>query len=63
MLTGLSSTVDLLQARDTTKRGRTAGDWFWTGEGLFDHARVSLYWQDGENRQFTDEDRTPAADR
>ncbi len=63
VLTGLSSTVDLLQARDTTKRGRIAGDWFWTGTGLFDHARVSVWWQDGENRQFTDEDRTPAADR
>ncbi|MEP9359239.1 TonB-dependent hemoglobin/transferrin/lactoferrin family receptor [Sphingomonas sp. KR3-1] len=63
VLTGLSSTVDLLQARDTTRRGRIAGDWFWTGTGLFDHARLSAYWQDGENRQFTDEDRTPAADR
>ncbi|MDG2534563.1 TonB-dependent hemoglobin/transferrin/lactoferrin family receptor [Sphingomonas sp. HITSZ_GF] len=63
VLTGLSSTVELLQARDSTKRGRIAGDWFWKGEGLFDHARISVYWQDGENRQFTDEDRTPAADR
>lgn len=63
VLTGLSSTVDLLQARDSTKRGRIAGDWFWKGDGLFDHARVSAWWQDGENRQFTDEDRTPAADR
>jgi hemoglobin/transferrin/lactoferrin receptor protein len=63
VLTGLSTTVDLLQARDTTKRGRIAGDWFWKGDGLFDHARVSAWWQDGENRQFTDEDRTPAADR
>ena len=63
VLTGLSTTVDLLQARDTTKRGRIAGDWFWTGDGLFDHARLSAYWQNGENRQFTDEDRTPAADR
>ncbi len=63
VLTGLSTTVDLLQARDSTKRGRIAGDWFWTGTGLFDHARVSAWWQNGENRQFTDEDRTPAADR
>ncbi|HWU95169.1 MAG TPA: TonB-dependent hemoglobin/transferrin/lactoferrin family receptor, partial [Sphingomonas sp.] len=63
VLTGLSTTVDLLQARDSTKRGRIAGDWFWTGTGLFDHARVSAWWQDGENRQFTDEDRTPAVDR
>ena len=63
VLTGLSATVDLLQARDTTRRGRIAGDWFWKGDGLFDHARLSVWWQDGENRQFTDEDRTPAADR
>lgn len=63
VLTGLSSSVDLLQARDTTKRGRIAGDWFWKGDGLFDHARLSAYWQDGENRQFTDEDRTTLADR
>src|SRR3546814_11717175 len=28
-----------------------------------DFARVALYWQDGEDRQYTEEDRTPAADR
>jgi len=63
VLTGLSSTVDLLKARDSGKRGRIAGDWTWQGEGTFDYVRVSAYWQDAEDRQFTDEDRTPAADR
>lgn len=68
VLTGLglptaASRVDLLQARDTGKRGRIAGDWTWAGEGTFDYARISAYWQDAEDRQFTDEDRTPAADR
>lgn len=68
VLTGLGlptapSRVDLLQARDTGKRGRIAGDWTWAGEGTFDYARISAYWQDAEDRQFTDEDRTPAADR
>lgn len=68
VLTGLSlptaaSRVDLLQARDTGKRGRIAGDWTWTGEGAFDYARISAFWQDADDRQFTDEDRTPAADR
>jgi hemoglobin/transferrin/lactoferrin receptor protein len=68
VLTGLGqptapSRVDLLQARDTGKRGRIAGDWTWAGEGTFDYARISAYWQNADDRQFTDEDRTPAADR
>ncbi len=63
VLTGRSATVDLLEARDTSKRGRVAADWTWQGEGLVDHVRISAYWQDAEDRQFTDEDRTPAADR
>jgi hemoglobin/transferrin/lactoferrin receptor protein len=63
VLTGLSATVDLLKARDSGKRGRVAGDWTWQGEGTFDYVRVSAYWQDADDRQFTDEDRTPAADR
>src|SRR3546814_19305567 len=28
-----------------------------------DFARVALYWQDGEDNQYTEEDRPPAADR
>lgn len=63
VLTGLSTTVELLQARDTGKRGRIAGDWTWRGEGTLEFARLSGYWQTSEDRQFTDEDRTPAADR
>lgn len=62
-LTGLSSTVELLQARDTGKRKRVGLDWSWEGEGAIDFARAAVYWQDGDDRQFTDEDRTPAADR
>lgn len=62
-LTGLSPTVELLEARDTGQRKRVSLDWSWQGEGAIDFARVALYWQDGEDRQFTDEDRTPAVDR
>ncbi|RYY28206.1 MAG: TonB-dependent hemoglobin/transferrin/lactoferrin family receptor [Sphingomonadales bacterium] len=63
VLTGRSATIDLLRARDTGKRARVAADWTWTGEGAIDYWRLSAYWQDAEDRQFTDEDRTPAADR
>lgn len=63
VLTGLSTTVELLQARDTGKRVRIAGDWTWRGEGTLEFARLSGYWQTSDDRQFTDEDRTPAADR
>ncbi|WP_166940634.1 TonB-dependent hemoglobin/transferrin/lactoferrin family receptor [Sphingopyxis panaciterrae] len=62
-LTGRSATVELLEAVDTGKRKRVSLDWSWEGEGAIDFARVALYWQDGEDVQFTDEDRTPAADR
>lgn len=62
-LTGLSSTVELLQARDTSERKRVSLDWSWSGQGAIEFVRAALYWQDGEDRQFTDEDRTPAADR
>lgn len=63
VLSGRTATVDLLRARDTGHRGRVAADWSWEGEGTLQFARVGLFWQDGEDRQFTDEDRTPAADR
>jgi len=53
VLTGRSVTVDLLAARDTGKRARVGADWTWTGEGAIDYARVSAYWQDAEDRQFT----------
>jgi len=62
-LTALSPTVDLLLGRDTSERKRVAFDWSWEGSGAIDAARIALYWQDGLDSQFTDEDRTPAADR
>ena len=62
-LTGRSATVELLEAVDTGKRKRLGLDWSWEGDGAIDYARAAIYWQDGEDRQFTDEDRTPAADR
>jgi len=62
-LTGRSATVELLEAVDTGKRKRASLDWSWEGDGAIDFARAALYWQDGEDVQFTDEDRTPAADR
>lgn len=62
-LTGRSATVELLEAVDTGKRKRASLDWSWEGDGAINFARAALYWQDGEDVQFTDEDRTPAADR
>jgi hemoglobin/transferrin/lactoferrin receptor protein len=63
VLSGLTPSVELLRGRDTGKRKRFSGDWTWQGDGAIDYARVAAYWQDSEDRQFTDEDRTPAADR
>lgn len=62
-LTGRSPSVDLLQGTDTGKRRRLGFDWGWQGEGAIDFAHAAFYWQDGEDRQFTDEDRTPLPDR
>jgi hemoglobin/transferrin/lactoferrin receptor protein len=62
-LTGRSATVELLEARDTGERKRVSLDWNWEGAGLISSARAAVYWQNGEDSQFTDEDRTPAADR
>lgn len=63
VLSGRSATVDRLEAWDTGKRARAAADWTWEGEGAIDYARVGAYWQDAKDRQYTEEDRTPAADR
>ena len=63
LLSGRSATVDNLVARDTGKRWRVAGDWTWEGTGVIELARASLYWQSAKDRQFTQEDRTPLADR
>lgn len=63
VLSGLSSTVELLHGRDTGERKRLSADWTWQGTGTINYARIAAWWQDAEDRQFTDEDRTPAADR
>jgi hemoglobin/transferrin/lactoferrin receptor protein len=60
---GLGAVVDRLEAWDTGERKRVSLDWSWEGEGVIDFARVALYWQDGEDRQYTEEDRTPSVDR
>ena len=60
---GLGATVDRLEGWDRGERKRVSLDWSWEGEGAIDFARVALYWQDGEDRQYTEEDRTPSADR
>ena len=57
------ASVDRLEGWDTGERKRVSLDWSWEGEGVIDFARVALYWQDGEDRQYTEEDRTPSADR
>ncbi len=55
--------VDNLTAFDTTQRTRVSADWTWTadeaGAGLIDYAHLAAFWQDGEDRQFADEDRSP----
>ncbi len=63
VLTGHSATVLNLDATDTGHRWRGAFDWTWTGEGAIEQARLTAYLQDSKDRQFTAEDRTPAADR
>lgn len=59
--------VDLLQARDTGGRKRVSLDWTWdgggTGDGVIEYARAAAFWGDSKDVQFTDEDRSPAADR
>ncbi|QCB56851.1 TonB-dependent hemoglobin/transferrin/lactoferrin family receptor [Sphingopyxis sp. PAMC25046] len=57
------ASVDRLEGWDSGERKRVSLDWSWEGEGAIDFARVALYWQDGEDRQYTEEDRTPSADR
>jgi len=63
VLSGMSATVERLEAWDTGERVRAAADWTWEGEGAIDYARVGAYWQNAKDRQYTEEDRTPAADR
>lgn len=57
------ASVDRLEGWDSGDRKRVSLDWSWEGVGAIDFARVALYWRDGEDRQYTEEDRTPSADR
>ncbi len=63
-------TVDALNARDTNQRKRASLDWTYEGapDDAIEHAFLSAYWQDAEDRQFAFEERTsltatPAPDR
>ena len=63
VLSGRTASVVDLFGRDTTERQRVSLDWRYSGGGALDFAQVAVYWQDGENRQFTFEDRQPLVDR
>ena len=70
VLSGISSAAMIpatgvigLEASDRTKRDRVALDWLYTGSGAITSAHVTGWYQNGENRQFTAEDRNTAADR
>jgi hemoglobin/transferrin/lactoferrin receptor protein len=53
--------VDDLTARDKTERTRVSLDWTWDGNGAIDYAHAAVYWQDGKDIQFADEDRSPVS--
>ena len=60
--------VDNLTAEDETERKRLSLDWTWENDGPLQYVHAAAYWQDGEDIQFTDEDRsevsaTPRPDR
>jgi len=52
--------VDRLEASDTTERMRGSIDWTFTGDDddLVEYAFVTAYYQNGQDSQFTEEDRT-----
>ncbi|MEL6528840.1 MAG: TonB-dependent hemoglobin/transferrin/lactoferrin family receptor [Pseudomonadota bacterium] len=52
--------VDRLEASDTTERVRGSVDWTYTGEDdeLIEYAFLTAYYQNGQDTQFTEEDRT-----
>lgn len=54
--------VDRLATDDTVERMRVSLDWRYQASegsnGAIDYAHVALYWQDAENSQFSDEDRS-----
>jgi len=55
--------VDNLTANDTTERVRSSVDWTWQaneqGAGLLDYVHIAAYYQDGKDRQFANEERSP----
>jgi len=53
--------VDRLEAQDTSSRTRLSADWTWQGEGAdaIEYAFLTGFWQQGEDFQFAEEDRTP----
>jgi len=55
--------VDDLTSLDTAERVRVSADWTWqadeAGSGFLDYAHLATYWQDADDRQFADEDRSP----
>ncbi len=55
--------VDNLTAQDETRRSRVSIDYTYDagekGAGLIDYAHLAAYWQDGTDRQFALEERTP----
>lgn len=59
----VTASVDRLEGFDSGSRKRVSLDWSWEGAGVLRLARAAVYWQDGDDRQVTEEDRTPAADR
>ena len=62
-LSSYSATVIGLTAQDETRRDRVSLDWRFDDVFGLDDGSASAYWQDATTRQFTYEDRTPAADR
>jgi hemoglobin/transferrin/lactoferrin receptor protein len=64
ILSAITATTLDLVAHDTMNRDRVTLDHSWEGEGLFfDRAFNAFSYQIGTTRQFSAEDRTPAADR
>lgn len=64
ILSGVTASTLQVLATDTTERNRVAADWFLeSGSGLFGDGRITAYWQASNTRQYTFEDRNPAADR
>jgi hemoglobin/transferrin/lactoferrin receptor protein len=54
-------TVDRLDARDTNRRVRGSLDWTYNGNAadVIEYAHIAAFWQDAQDRQFAEEDRTP----